>query len=191
MNSTFKYVFICCVLLVCTLANAQIQIEDSTTVPGSGLNSSPPYIRLVFGLGKTSMGFGGIAFIECDLGNIFFCLRTSGMFHLGNYGPDEGADEFGIVGGYSVNYQLGLISFGAGISKVFHNTQQPVQSPDGFGNPHVHYNIQKTTIGLPLQMELFFTPIRIIGLGLCIFSTVNNLKSFGGIALCLQIGRLR
>ena len=176
---------------MCTLATAQTQIEDGTAVSGYGQNSSPPYIRLSFGLGKSSMSFGGIAFIECDLGHVYFCLRTSGTFHLGDHGPDENAGDFGLVGGYSINYQLGYISIGTGLSKVYHTTQKPVISPDGFGNPHDHYNIQKTTIGLPMQMELFFTPISVFGLGISFYSNVNSLKSYYGIALCIQIGRLR
>ena len=49
----------------------------------------------------------------------------------------------------------------------------------------------KIRFGLPIETQLFWRPLRFIGLGLIGFGNINSKKSFYGYALSLQIGILR
>lgn len=46
-------------------------------------------------------------------------------------------------------------------------------------------------IGLPLEAQLFWRPLRFLGLGLYGFANINSEESFYGCTLALQIGKLR
>ncbi len=48
-----------------------------------------------------------------------------------------------------------------------------------------------STIGLPLESQLFLRPLPAVGFGITIFVNVNSKKSYTGILFCLQIGKLR
>lgn len=48
-----------------------------------------------------------------------------------------------------------------------------------------------TTVGIPLETQLFLTPIRYAGIGLYGLADLNPEKSFWGLLVCLQFGRLR
>ncbi|MDI6767679.1 MAG: hypothetical protein QME52_12730 [Bacteroidota bacterium] len=51
-------------------------------------------------------------------------------------------------------------------------------------------NTSFTTVGIPLEAQLIWTPISVFGIGFKGFANVNSKKSFGGGLLCLQIGKL-
>lgn len=47
-----------------------------------------------------------------------------------------------------------------------------------------------TTIGIPLQGELFLTPVSFVGIGVTAFGNLNPVRSFGGVLVCLRVGKL-
>jgi hypothetical protein len=46
-------------------------------------------------------------------------------------------------------------------------------------------------VGVPLELQLFWRPGSLVGLGLYGFANFNSQRSFGGLTLGLQLGRLR
>ena len=48
-----------------------------------------------------------------------------------------------------------------------------------------------STVGLPLESQLFIRPLPAIGFGITIFANVNSKKSYTGILFCLQLGKLK
>jgi hypothetical protein len=46
-------------------------------------------------------------------------------------------------------------------------------------------------IGLPLELQAFWRPGGLVGLGLYGFANLNQAQSFAGVTLSLQLGRLR
>ena len=50
---------------------------------------------------------------------------------------------------------------------------------------------EETAIGIPAQLDLTFRPARYVGLTLSGVGNVNRLRTFGGAALTLRIGKLR
>ncbi len=47
------------------------------------------------------------------------------------------------------------------------------------------------TIGVPIEVRLFARLSRASGFGLYVYTNVNEEHSFGGVTLCLQLGKLR
>lgn len=50
---------------------------------------------------------------------------------------------------------------------------------------------QSTVIGLPLEAQASYRPGKLLGIGLYGFANLNRRRSFGGVTLGVQIGRLR
>ena len=48
-----------------------------------------------------------------------------------------------------------------------------------------------TTIGLPLEIQLSWRPLRFLGLCAYGFANINKEESFVGLTFCIQIGKLR
>lgn len=49
----------------------------------------------------------------------------------------------------------------------------------------------RSVIGLPLELQAFWRPGKLVGLGLYGFANLNSTRSFAGLTLGLQLGRLR
>ena len=47
------------------------------------------------------------------------------------------------------------------------------------------------TFGIPVEFQLFYTPLSFVGIGLLGFADFNKEETFGGALLCLQFGKLR
>ena len=47
------------------------------------------------------------------------------------------------------------------------------------------------TFGIPIELQLFYTPLSFVGIGLLGFADFNKEETFGGALLCLQFGKLR
>jgi hypothetical protein len=47
------------------------------------------------------------------------------------------------------------------------------------------------TFGVPIEVQLFFRPLPVLGIGLYGFSNVNREESFTGVTAAVQLGRLR
>lgn len=48
-----------------------------------------------------------------------------------------------------------------------------------------------STIGIPVEMQFFLTPLSFCGVGLTLLSNINHKAPTFGVAFCLQIGKLR
>lgn len=48
-----------------------------------------------------------------------------------------------------------------------------------------------TVVGLPIEVQAFWRPGSLVGLGLYGFANFNQAQSFAGLTLGLQLGRLR
>jgi hypothetical protein len=50
---------------------------------------------------------------------------------------------------------------------------------------------QDTRLGVPLEARLAWLPTTFLGIGLYGFGNFNRIRSFGGVTLSLQLGRVR
>ena len=85
--------------------------------------------------------------------------------------------EGGILSGLAWSTTYGLISLETGIGFV-----------SGSLDPSGQYEIERfTTIGLPVAVQLFWTPTEKLGIGLYGFANFNSHEHLGGLLFCLQL----
>ena len=61
----------------------------------------------------------------------------------------------------------------------------------GMGSFKGHYaNKDFFTIGFPINVKVFFTPLKFIGIGLSLYGNINPKRSYSGLSINLQIGKL-
>jgi hypothetical protein len=95
---------------------------------------------------------------------------------------DRTLNDYGLLYGYTLTSSALFTSIGAGVALV-----SGTKSNGVFGKTE---NLG-TNIGLPLEARLFWHPIVPFGLGLYFFADINPKKTFEGITLSIQIGKLR
>jgi len=84
--------------------------------------------------------------------------------------------ERAILYGRSMKSKYWLSSFAAGLSYL---------------SGEKSYQEKISTIGFPVEGQLFLTPLPFVGIGLYGLANFNLKCSFTGLLLCLQIGKLR
>ena len=61
------------------------------------------------------------------------------------------------------------------------------------GEPGRHRTVEKeplnNSVGIPLEIQMFYRPNHIFGLGVYVFANVNSEQSFGGVTLSIQFGQ--
>ena len=96
--------------------------------------------------------------------------------------PPELAWDLGLLYGSLIKTKYSMGSCAVGLSIVRGN------------EPFISWERETkyfTTIGIPVEIQLFFTPVSFAGIGLYSFANLNLKKTFIGILFCLQIGKLR
>jgi hypothetical protein len=159
-------------------------------VPGTGeaaLQDPSPITRrdtywLGVGLGAGSEDFAAQANASYQFGANLISLRiasTAGLF-------DTELTDYGILYGRATRgpRDRHILAIAAGVALV-----------DGCGGGGSGFlggcRDQSTVIGLPLEVQASYRPGKLLGIGLYGFANLNRRRSFGGVALGLQVGRLR
>ncbi len=93
----------------------------------------------------------------------------------------------GLVGGYT---GLGLAA-GYFYAAVWGTQQKASIHNSGSLSSNEYKEDRFFTLGIPLQVQLFFTPLQLLGIGLVGCGNVNLKMSVWGVALCVQFGTLR
>jgi len=149
--------------------------------PASGQTSAPQRDSFWFaaGLGAGSEDFAGSLNASYQFGGNVVSLRaagTSGLF-------DDGFNDYAVLYGRGTqpSGKRYKVSAAAGVGLV------GGCRIDGWlsGCRDV-----STVVGLPLEVQAFWRPGNLIGLGLYGFANFNRARSFAGLTLGLQIGRL-
>ena len=133
-----------------------------------------------FGLGKGSIGEGGEMAIILDgtfqFGKNVLSLRYS---LVGELLADDFYD-YGLLYGRAFHSSTFFASGGVGLGLV------EVRRGGLFTGKETIYKF-----GFPLETQLFWRPLRFLGIGLYGFANFNSEESFYGFAICLQAGKLR
>jgi hypothetical protein len=135
---------------------------------------------LAGGLGVGSEDFAGSLNASYQFGANVVSLRTgvtAGLF-------DQGFNDYALLYGRATEpagkrYHA---SAGVGLGLV-----------DGCRGGSVFSDCRsiQTVVGLPMELQLFWRPGSLLGLGLYGFANLNRSRSFAGVTLGLQAGRLR
>jgi hypothetical protein len=132
------------------------------------------------GLGVGSEDFGGQLNSTYQFGANLISFRlasTAGLF-------EDGFTDYALLYGRATQdagdrYQLGAA---VGVALV-----------DGCRGGGVFDSCRdvSTVVGLPLEVQAFWRPGRVVGLGVYGFANINRSQSFAGLTVSLQVGRLR
>jgi hypothetical protein len=90
--------------------------------------------------------------------------------------------DLGLLYGRSLVTGVVHASFGAGVGVVGGETRESI---------HGDSESLPTTVGVPLELQLFLRPLPVIGIGLYGFGNVNREESFAGVSAAIQLGRVR
>jgi hypothetical protein len=116
----------------------------------------------------------GVSFSYQTGKNLFSIRYTNSQEILG----DDWSSDFGILYGRAAKTKFGFASISAGIGLV-HRVKEEEEEEDF------------TTVGIPIQGRLFFTPLPFLGVGIYPFANLNLKDIPVGLLLCVQIGKLR
>ena len=136
---------------------------------------------LNFGFGGGSVGEEGASVnlnAACQFNKNLLSMRIISCGEL--FGTN--LNDYSLLYGRVLTSSTVLVSFGGGLGIV-----------DGSISHGLFSAKEKIemTIGLPIEAQLFYRPLRILGFGLYGFVNINSKKSFQGCTLSLQIGKLR
>jgi len=137
--------------------------------------------------------FGGSLYYQSGINLLSFrYLRNEEFQILGPDSPLETVWDVGVLYGRIAKASYGFASVSAGISLVGGVRRGRYLSSSGgwFGT---RYFEEKNfiTVGIPVEAQLFWTPLAFFGIGLYGFANLNIEKSFVGALLCIQFGKLR
>jgi len=118
-----------------------------------------------------------------DIGGSFSCqwqkyIVTTRFYKTqgGIWGPPPSITEFAVLFGMAKKTKWWLASGAGGLAYVS-------------GVDDDNHNI--STIGFPIESQLFVTPLSFFGLGVCLFGDLNTRMINYGALFCLQLGQLR
>lgn len=145
--------------------------SNSSGIGGDiGLNYAPSSSRLWTLRTSTALNFTGI------LGDVI----------IGNGdGNDDTPSDVALMYGLMRKNTDGYVSASTGLALV--DDQTPGISINGVTTQQ---ESDSYTVGFPIELQAFLTPIKYVGVGLIGFGDLNAKRSFGGVALALQFGKL-
>jgi hypothetical protein len=143
----------------------------------------PDMFWITGGLGVGSEDYAGTAGISYQHGAHLFSLRVAGTAGL----FDDGFGDVALLYGRArrragSRYRLGAA---AGISAA------DGCATEGSGSFFGSCQDRPTVIGFPLEAHVTWLPAKSFGIGLYGFGDINRTRSFAGVTLSIQLGKLR
>jgi len=169
------------------LETAALAIMLLVSIPADATSQSPAVpsrdrFWVSGGLGVGSEDFGGSANVAFQHGSHLFSLRTAATAGLFDDGFGDVALLYGYATPTSSRHHAGAA---IGIA-IVDGCVDP-----GDGGVFSSCIDQGTVIGLPIEAQLAWLPAKFLGIGLYGFGNINRRRSFGGVTLSLQVGRVR
>ena len=142
------------------------------------------------GFGRCSLGgYAGSANISIQFNKYLVSLRTTGNSETTDF-LSSGDDfyDIGLLFGIAPLRSNLLVSAAIGLALVGGSRDT--------GESSWLFSIDRrenigTTIGLPIEIQLIQRLSSYMGVGAYIYANINKEESFGGIALCLQLGKFQ
>jgi hypothetical protein len=167
---------------------------DSTAEADDLQKDSCSLYKFSLGVGDGTMDISYLASFTYDFMGQFFSIhavRTDELIHL-EANPDERIGDIGVLYGVSTRWNIWYASAGAGIGYVHSISRGKLihRSYELLGGDE-YEEISRSTVGLPIQIEISGSAFTFFGIAIIGFANINSIEIYGGMTLCIQIGRLR
>jgi len=140
----------------------------------------------------STVGIGANVGLSVQYGVAVVTLRTVALSDFKLLTHAEDFSDVGILFGVgTLGGKFSHASIAAGIAKVngtlyaYHGSFFSTQDPRRADTTGVGPNL-----GLPFEVQGFFQA-GVIGIGLYVYGDINSVRSFGGVSLYVQVGKLR
>jgi len=144
------------------------------------------------GIGFGSQGVGGALSLNFSRGDLVFVLRMSTTEEFDIFGPSPALSDtdYAVLAGKRFGRGRRLDSLAAGVALVRSVRRGVlVERPGWFGGGR-YEKLDSLTVGLPIDVKTTLN-FKVVGVGLNMFGNLNPKGSFAGLALTLQLGKLR
>jgi hypothetical protein len=161
----------------------------------SNPDSTAKGISLVVGIGPDyahkQTFFAELAMARYEFGNWYIGARyLYGNQSVLGVDPDETINDFGILAGYYIRKKYYYLSAGAGLSFTnFVNRGKFIDSAYSVlvGDiAPIYESLHSHSLCVPLQIEVFWTPSDIIGIGVILFDNINSTENNYGFFISLK-----
>ena len=147
-------------------------------------SSSKPYSWFSAGIGGGSSGYSQIS--NSGIFSVRLIYNTKLDFWAT---PSESVLDFSLLYGYLAVIPEGFVTLSGGLSLV-NGVKQGESIPSDGWLGKKYEKLSFTSVGFPLEGNIFWKFSPSIGLGITLFADINAEKSFYGIFFCLKYGHL-
>jgi len=177
----------------CVICALFIVMNSSVLAQPKDSKKLERYAGLYCGFGGSSLGLGISAGYFFQNKYKIYILRFTGSveFDLFPDDPTESVVDIGLLYGWCFKKKLVSASASLGIAAVGGTRRGAYIRSGGFLHGDIYEKDNFFTVGIPVQIQLFFTPLRLLGIGLTGYGNINPAMSACGVLLCLQFGDLR
>ena len=160
----------------------------------SAQDSSRGGYRVHGGIGYSTFGWalgvGGSYEIDDNLFSARYLYTEE--FELFTPIPRQSIWEVGVLYGPTMRSRTSFLSIAGGVSLVSSTTRgKYLRNTNEFFLRRIHESVSRSTIGLPIEVQAFWTPSSFVAFGIYVFGNMNTQRSFGGALFCFQMGRWR
>lgn len=101
--------------------------------------------------------------------------------------------DYGLLYGRMIGSGEGFVSVGGGLAFVEGEFVDDGLSFCNFFSQDCEpkETVKVQTVGVPLEVQLFWRPTRFVGVGAYLFANLNTVASFGGASASIQLGLFR
>jgi hypothetical protein len=144
------------------------------------------------GFGFGSDGLGGVHSLTASHHGILYGLRTSTTSEFEIFGPTPAlsSTDYAFLVGKISGGRHSFTSAASGIALVHSVRRGELLEPGYWFIGPSYERIDRVTIGLPLDLRATANLVG-VGVGVNLFANLNPAGSFAGLALTLQLGKLR
>ena len=181
-------------LMVAASISYAYQVDTTASVDIKPIEVQASLYRLSIGIGVGTLDDGEAVSFAYDFSDQFISLRfvQTIEFNMFSPKPDESIWDISALYGRSAQWGKWYGSVGAGIGLV-HSVQRGklLRRSDEFLGSDEYESIERVVVGLPIQVEISEAPFPFMGLAIIGFANINGVRSYAGLTLCLQFGKLR
>ncbi len=152
------------------------------------------------GIGVCSFGLSSGANFSHQFGKKLITIRATYNEELNIFGPSpsEQAWDAGVMYGGIAKSKYGFASISAGLGLVCgvkRGRYIDDNRDDSYGWFFIkidqYEKIDFLTLGIPTEIQAFWTPFSKLGIGVTLYGNLNPEKPFAGLLVSIQIGDLR